>query len=109
MSIKTPSSPGEILLEMFIKPLGISITEAAEALGVTRKTFSNLINGHSRMFSWAINNVTKVCRGRVSGLPIIENWRNNQRQFFGFIGHGFFSFLKVIIPNAKNIMPKSIG
>ena len=40
-----PPHPGEILNEMVIKPLGISVTDAAAAIGVTRKTLSQLING----------------------------------------------------------------
>jgi len=39
-----PPHPGEIVLEDCIKPLGLSITDAAKALGVTRKTLSELVN-----------------------------------------------------------------
>jgi addiction module HigA family antidote len=42
-----PPHPGEILRELCIEPLGITITEAAEALGVTRKTLSAVLNGRS--------------------------------------------------------------
>ena len=31
-----PAHPGEILLELYLKPLGVTITDAAAALGVTR-------------------------------------------------------------------------
>lgn len=41
---RRPVHPGEVLLEDVIKPLGITITEAAESLGVTRKTLSTLLN-----------------------------------------------------------------
>jgi len=41
-----PPHPGETLLELYIKPLGLNITETAEALGVTRRTLSELVNGH---------------------------------------------------------------
>jgi antitoxin HigA-1 len=40
-----PSHPGEILLEMYLKPMKVSITEAAEALGVSRKHISAIVNG----------------------------------------------------------------
>jgi addiction module HigA family antidote len=43
----SPSHPGAILLEMYIKPLHVTITEAADALGVSRKHLSSIINGHS--------------------------------------------------------------
>ncbi|MDP2644447.1 MAG: HigA family addiction module antitoxin [Desulfobacterales bacterium] len=42
-----PPHPGEIIRELCIEPLHVSVTEAARALGVTRKTFSTLLNGRS--------------------------------------------------------------
>jgi Helix-turn-helix len=44
MKMHNPPHPGEILRELCIEPLGLSITEAAEALGVTRKTLSAILN-----------------------------------------------------------------
>ena len=41
---RKPTHPGEILLEDVIKPLGVTITQAAKDLGVTRKTLSELVN-----------------------------------------------------------------
>lgn len=41
-----PPHPGEILLELYIKPLGLTITEVAKGLGVSRPTLSELVNGH---------------------------------------------------------------
>ena len=37
---RKPTHPGEIVREDVIKPLGLTVTEAAERLGVTRKTLS---------------------------------------------------------------------
>jgi antitoxin HigA-1 len=42
-----PPHPGEIIREFCVEPLHISVTEAAKALGVTRKTFSALLNGRA--------------------------------------------------------------
>ncbi|MBI3753386.1 MAG: HigA family addiction module antidote protein [Deltaproteobacteria bacterium] len=42
-----PPHPGEVIKELCIKPLGITITEAANAIGVSRKAFSELLNGHT--------------------------------------------------------------
>jgi antitoxin HigA-1 len=42
-----PSHPGEILRELYLKPMGITITEAAEALGVSRKHVSTIVNGRA--------------------------------------------------------------
>lgn len=42
-----PPHPGEYVLEECIKPLGLSIGEAAKGLHVSRSTLSRLINGKS--------------------------------------------------------------
>ena len=41
-----PPYPGEVIREFCIKPLGLSVTNTARALGVSRKTLSELLNGH---------------------------------------------------------------
>jgi antitoxin HigA-1 len=41
-----PVHPGQILKEMYLDPLGITITGLADNVGVARKTISQLINGH---------------------------------------------------------------
>jgi addiction module HigA family antidote len=40
-----PSHPGEVLSSMYLEPMGVSITDAAEALGVSRKHLSAIVNG----------------------------------------------------------------
>ncbi|MCZ6532867.1 MAG: HigA family addiction module antitoxin [SAR324 cluster bacterium] len=47
MPMKDPAHPGGYLKRQYLNPLGLSITDAAKALGVTRKTVSELVNGHS--------------------------------------------------------------
>ena len=42
-----PPHPGEIIKERCLEPLGLSVTNAAKGLGVTRKALSELINGRS--------------------------------------------------------------
>ncbi len=42
-----PPHPGEVIRELCLKPLDISITKAAKAIGVSRKSLSELVNGHS--------------------------------------------------------------
>lgn len=44
---RKPTHPGIILLEEVIKPLNMTVTQAAEYLGVSRKTLSELVNGRS--------------------------------------------------------------
>ncbi|MBI5102934.1 MAG: HigA family addiction module antidote protein [Nitrospirae bacterium] len=46
---RRPVHPGEVLLEDIIKPLGLTVTEAALRLGVTRKTLSALLNGKASL------------------------------------------------------------
>jgi addiction module HigA family antidote len=43
----SPPHPGEILRELCLEPLGVTVTEAAEALGVSRKTISAILNGRA--------------------------------------------------------------
>ena len=43
--MKNPPHPGEVVRYECIEALGLSVTAAAAALGVTRQTLSNLING----------------------------------------------------------------
>ena len=42
-----PPHPGEIIRELCLDPLGVSVTEAAESLGVSRKTLSAILNGRA--------------------------------------------------------------
>ena len=44
MLMHNPPHPGEVIRELCLEPLGLTITEAAEALGVTRKTLSAILN-----------------------------------------------------------------
>ncbi|MCI7568517.1 MAG: HigA family addiction module antitoxin [Desulfovibrio sp.] len=39
--------PGEILKEMYLEPLGLSIAAFAELIGVSRKTISAIVNGRA--------------------------------------------------------------
>ncbi len=46
-TMHNPALPGEVVREECLKPLGLSVTDAADALGVTRKGLSELLNGRS--------------------------------------------------------------
>lgn len=45
MSMHNPAHPGEILKELVIIPLELTITDASEHLNVSRKTLSKVLNG----------------------------------------------------------------
>ena len=47
MQMPKPVHPGEVLKELYLEPLQLTITNAARALGVTRNALSELVNGHS--------------------------------------------------------------
>jgi len=42
-----PPHPGEVLRQLCLEPLGLTVTEAAKALGVSRKTLSAVLNGRA--------------------------------------------------------------
>src|SRR5271170_3299884 len=45
--MKNPVHPGRIVRHDCLEPLGLSVTEGAKVLGVTRQTLNNVINGKS--------------------------------------------------------------
>ena len=47
MTMKNPPHPGGIIRDLCLKPLGLTVTQAAQGLGVARKTLSLLLNGHA--------------------------------------------------------------
>jgi addiction module HigA family antidote len=47
MQMHDPAHPGDVIREACLKPLALTVTSAAAALGVTRKALSDLLNGHS--------------------------------------------------------------
>lgn len=56
--MNNPVHPGEIIREEYLKPLGLSITEAAKNIGVTRKALSELVNekaGVSPLMAWRLS------------------------------------------------------
>jgi antitoxin HigA-1 len=47
MAMKNPPHPGLSVRLDCLEPLGLSVTEAARKLGVSRKQLSDIVNGHS--------------------------------------------------------------
>lgn len=75
MLMYNPPHPGEIIKELCLEPLGLSISAAAKALGVSRKTLSNIINGKA-----AINPEMAV-RLSIAFNTSSESWLNQQIQY----------------------------
>jgi addiction module HigA family antidote len=49
MAMKDPPHPGNLIRSEIIEPLGLSVTAAADALGVRRATLSDLLNGKATL------------------------------------------------------------
>jgi len=49
MRMHSPPHPGEVLRELCLKPLGLSVSEVARALGVSRTTLSPVLNGRAEI------------------------------------------------------------
>lgn len=45
MAMKNPPHPGRIVRQECIEPLGLTVKEVAERLGIRRQTLNNLVNG----------------------------------------------------------------
>ena len=77
MSIQmhNPPHPGEILRELCLDPMGVSVTEAADALGVSRKTLSSILNGRAGISPEMAIRLSQA----FDTTP--ESWLNQQQQF----------------------------
>lgn len=75
MRMKNPPHPGGIVLRDCIEPLGLTITEAAGALGVTRTTLSELVNGKRGISPEMAVRLSKVFGGSA------ESWLLQQAQY----------------------------
>jgi len=75
MSMKNPPHPGGFVLRQGIEPLGLSITQAAAALGVTRTTLSELVNEKRGISPEMAVRLSKVFGGSA------ESWLVQQAQY----------------------------
>ena len=63
MPMKNPPHPGELVRYDCIDPLGLSITDAAKALNVSRQTLNNLVNKKSGISPEMAVRLSKVFNG----------------------------------------------
>ena len=75
MLMHNPPHPGEILRQLCIEPLGLSVTEAAKGLGVSRKTLSAILNGRAGI------SPEMAVRLSIAFGTSSESWLNQQIQF----------------------------
>jgi addiction module HigA family antidote len=75
MNMKNPPHPGVVVLQECIEPSGLNITQAAEALGVTRNTLSELVNARRGISPEMAVRLSKVFGGAEQG------WLVQQAQY----------------------------
>jgi antitoxin HigA-1 len=75
MAMKNPPHPGGMVLRECIEPLGLTITAAAAALGVTRTTLSELVHGKRGISAEMAVRLSKVFGGSA------VSWLTQQAQY----------------------------
>jgi addiction module HigA family antidote len=75
MVMKNPPHPGLVVLQECIEPSGLTITDAAAALGVTRNTLSELVNGKRGISPEMAVRISQVFGGTEEG------WLVQQAQY----------------------------
>ena len=75
MKMHNPPHPGEVLRDLCLEPLGITVTEAAKALGVSRKTLSAILNARAGV------SPEMALRLSIAFGTTAESWLNQQMQY----------------------------
>jgi addiction module HigA family antidote len=75
MVMHNPPHPGEVLRKLCLEPLDLSVTETAEALGVSRKTLSSILNGRTGI------SPEMAVRLSIAFDTTAESWLNQQVQY----------------------------
>ena len=75
MLMHNPPHPGEILRQLCIEPLNLSVTEAAKGLGVSRKTLSAILTGRAGI------SPEMAIRLSLAFGTSAESWLNQQVQY----------------------------
>lgn len=70
-----PAHPGEVLKGLYIEPLGITITDAAQKLDISRKNLSMLVNEHMGISAEMALRLAKAFK------TTPELWLNMQQQY----------------------------
>lgn len=75
MIMKNPPHPGEHVRRDCLEPLGLTVTEAAKRLGVTRQTLNNLVTGKAGISPEMAIRLSKAFGGSA------EVWLSMQMQY----------------------------
>jgi addiction module HigA family antidote len=70
-----PPHPGEVIRELCLEPLGLSVTDTAKALGVSRKTLSAILNQRAGI------SPEMAVRLSIAFDTTAESWLNQQIQY----------------------------
>jgi addiction module HigA family antidote len=75
MRMHNPPHPGEIIKSLCLEPLEVTVTDAAKALGVSRKTLSAILNGRAGI------SPEMAVRLSIAFGTSAESWLNQQLQY----------------------------
>ncbi len=75
MLMHNPPHPGEVIRKLCLEPLGLTVTETARELGVSRKALSDLLNGRA-----GISPTMAIRLSKAFGTTP-ESWLEQQMQY----------------------------
>jgi addiction module HigA family antidote len=75
MKMHNPPHPGEVLRQLCLEPLNLTVTDAARSLGVSRKALSSILNGHAGI------SPEMAVRLSIAFSTSAESWLNQQLQY----------------------------
>jgi antitoxin HigA-1 len=75
VQMHSPPHPGEVIRDLCLQPLGVSVTDAADALGVSRKTLSAILDGRAGI------SPEMAIRLSIAFDTTAESWLRQQAQY----------------------------
>jgi len=75
MKMHKPPHPGEVLRKLCLEPLDLTVSATADALGVSRKTLSAILNGRAGITP------EMAIRLSIAFGTTAERWLNQQLQY----------------------------
>ena len=75
MKMHDPPHPGEVLRQLCLEPLNLTVTDAARSLGVSRKALSSILNGRAGI------SPEMAVRLSMAFSTSAESWLNQQLQY----------------------------